>query len=282
MYEMQPAREDQVTGDRPTTRRALHAVAAAAPTTPNNASSVPTPTHAPTVIPTRRTLHSAVRETARDLPRVPENQRYFVPSAPEQSATSAPQRTLKHGAPERPVHTQAKHPHTQLFDISSFGPISPESATLTSSQASAPLNLREPSIAELMWLEEMRSHLKLPTAPRLTAKELSEVYDAYCTAWHAHSRRNKWDHFFVATAVGIGIGDLLVLGSTDCKWVVSEDGKDITYAVRDEAHRATYFPIDAVNRRWLAGKLEWIPDFVDNALASFTEGTPLACDETQS
>lgn len=236
MYSMQPEREETVIADRLPTRRSLHALPANGPELGG------------TQVATRRALHSSVRESARAIPQ---------PIAPSAQPAA------------RPVHTAPKHDQTQLFDIATFGPLSPESAKLTSSRATGPLNFREPTIAELMWMEEMRSHLKLPTAPRLTAQELGKEYDAYCTAWHGHSRRNKWDHFYVATSVGIGIGDLLVENSEDCSWVVLEDGGNVTYAVRDAARRATYFPIDAVNRRWVAGKLEWIPDFVTNALKAF-------------
>jgi hypothetical protein len=48
--------------------------------------------------------------------------------------------------------------------------------------------------------------------------------------------------------------------------MVSDTDKGVIFGVRDSARKATYFPVDAVNRRWIAAKLDWIPGFIRNAV----------------
>lgn len=146
-----------------------------------------------------------------------------------------------------------------------YGPLSPESADLTSAKALGPLNLREPDLSELMWLQEMRFHLRTPDQPALTIEQLDRTYNNYCTSWNSTPAGERWDQTFAVTSIGIALGDLIVEASEHCTWVVTESNNMPVFGVRDNEKRATYFPVDAVNRRWLAGNLDWIPGFVRNA-----------------
>ncbi|WP_084618042.1 DUF3806 domain-containing protein [Jonesia quinghaiensis] len=284
MYEMQyPAGEEVVT-DRPLTRRALHqnyrasaatvasALSAPSATSPGNAAnSQPQPRTAasPEVPATRaqlRTRNYRSAHTATDLTPVPDTK-----SA--KSASEAPQYRRAHSTHSAMTAPSVASAHTgtypMLFNIEEHGPLSPESGDITSLDAVHPLNLRELELHEHMWLQEMRHHLRNPGSPLLTVDQLSQMYDKYCTAWHTHSRRNKWDHTYVTNALGVTLGDLLVEQGEESSWMVSQNGESTTFAVRDNRHCATFFPIDAVTRRWLKGHLGWVPTFLLNVHENF-------------
>lgn len=177
----------------------------------------------------------------------------------EQLGAPLRQRTSPVAAPKR------TRPSPQVFNVEDYGPLSPESEDLTTANAQSPLDLREPSLAELMWMQEMRYHLRTPQQPALSVADLSKTYNEYCTAWNSAPKAARWDQSFAVTSIGIAIGDHLVESSVDCHWMVSESNGSLVFGVRDDAKRATYFPIDAVNRRWFAAKLDWIPGFIRNA-----------------
>jgi hypothetical protein len=157
-------------------------------------------------------------------------------------------------------------PQPKVFNVEDYGPLSPESEDLTSAQAEKPLALREPTLAELMWLQEMRYHLRTPSEQPLTVEQLNKTYNDYCSAWTSVPRKERWDQCFAVTSIGIAIGDIIAESSVDCQWMVSDTDKGVIFGVRDSARKATYFPVDAVNRRWIAAKLDWIPGFIRNAV----------------
>lgn len=183
-----------------------------------------------------------------------------LPALTEEQFAAPPHQKV----PAQPA-LKRQRPTSQVFNVEDYGPLSPESEDLTTANAQSPLDLREPSLAELMWLQEMRYHLRTPQQPALTVPELSKTYNDYCTAWNASPKDGRWDQSFAVTSIGIAIGDHLVETSVDCHWMVSESNGTLVFGVRDDAKRATYFPIDAVNRRWFAAKLDWIPGFIRNA-----------------
>ena len=284
MYEMQPSLEDSVRADRVQTRRSLHAVPELVEPNRKREHVLEQPL-------TRRALHTSTREQARELPVTRtevklESRSSGSPSSRAQAISAAshtstaplmrPRREPQlfdieeYEQSDAPTSTPALnnlpvHPNTMALDVAAL--VSP--TDLTEVQATVPLELKEPTLDQLMWLEEMRYHLRSPSDPALDVNTLSHRFDEYCTAWHSHSRRHKWDHTFAVTSIGITLGDLLVAHSRHNKWVVSGSGETLTFAVRNNSRGATFFPIDAVARRWLAGTLEWIPGFIENA----THGT---------
>ncbi|WP_435298610.1 DUF3806 domain-containing protein [Timonella sp. A28] len=246
------------------TRRSVTPQPSTRSATPQSAESAPGHKFQ-TIRPTRPRIETTFTST--------DNAQQGTTTATRRSADlSPPSHTPAEATRIVPAYTRQATPpreaspeSTNVFNVEDYGPFSPESADLTSIQAAMPLDLRDPTIPEIMWLEEMRYHLKSPQDPQLTPEQLSKLYDQYCQAWHGHSRRHKWDHKFVVTSIGITLGDILVSLSDHNTWVVSENNGSNTYVVRDKKHCATYFPIDAVTRRWVAGKLEWIPGFIENA-----------------
>lgn len=308
MYELQYPAEQEAAPDRPLTRRALHRhhrESAASATTGVSASSAPsvsTPTsidaHRPTTTPTP-TLPPGARPAQVPLTRAQLRAQRMSDARTAASSLSAPSAAsalsatgtaataaTAHSAPSvSSTHSSASAftagtapsvssaltgTFPMLFNIEEHGPLSPESGDITALDAVTPLKLRELDIHERMWLQEMRHHLRNPTDPQVDADTLSALYDKYCTAWHTHSRRNKWSHTYVTNALGVALGDLLITYGDDSAWMISEDSEVPTFAVRDNGRSATFFPIDAVTRRWLKGYLGWVPAFLENVSENFS------------
>lgn len=143
----------------------------------------------------------------------------------------------------------------------------PEPEDLTEAQADTPLDLREPSLTELMWLQDLRYHLRTLDEAALTIEQLSTAYNEYCSAWHEQPEAARWDESFTVASIGIAIGDILCESSGHCQWVASDTETGTVFGVRDTEQCSTFFPIDAVTRRWNARQLDWIPGFVRNAQA---------------
>lgn len=210
---------------------------------------------------TRRALHAVPesQEPAQSAPLRPRN--YTSVSTP------STRRELHHSRPTpiASAHAVPESAVPDLFNVEDFGPLSPESQDLSSMQAETPLALRELSIAELMWLQEMRYHLRTPEQPALDAEQLSKVFNDFSTAWHSRSETDRWDATFSITSIGVALGDLIAQGNENCLWVAADTEKGTIFGVRAPQQRATFFPVDAVNRRWLAAHLDWIVGFVRNA-----------------
>lgn len=145
-------------------------------------------------------------------------------------------------------------------------PARPAPQTIQAVQASGTQQLNEPTLPELMWLEEMRLHLHHPADPALDPAELSSRFDEFCTAWHQYARRNRWDPTYAVTSLGVGLGDLLVAHLPQGRWMVSKTRNSTVFAVRDDSKRVTFLPLDAVARRWDSQQLRWIEAFIDQAV----------------
>lgn len=272
--------EENALPERPLTRRTLHAVPAT--TGIHAAVASPNETEASDA-PTRRQVHRSTRATAAALPQQPQatsrrqQNADLYPARPhlgDEAPPAATRSSLRAPSADRPAPraTQTRatptRTTTQVFNVEDYGPLSPESQTLTSSEAASPMALRQPTLSELMWLQEMRYHLRTPNEPALEVEQLSKTYNEYCTAWIGNPAHDRWDKTFAVTSIGIAIGDILVETCLNCNWMVSDTEQGPVFGVRNETARATYFPIDAVNRRWVAGKLDWIPGFIKNALST--------------
>ena len=134
------------------------------------------------------------------------------------------------------------------------------------------VSLRDPSVVELVWMEELREHLRAPGADLRSVGYLSSLFDAYCRAWHRAPAAERWDPDYLVSALGVSLGDVLVRRCTSSRWQVVADEPRTTAAVRDDLFRRTFFPVDAVARRWLTAELGWMPDFVASTGALLQRG----------
>ncbi len=252
-------RSDELTNDgKPVTRRALHAV----PVSPSDDTvTSPPPGTARSANPT-----APLRPRNYATVNTPSTRRELHRSTHTAGAASVEPAATPH-APSAPHVPAGAALNQAVFNVEDFGPLSPESQDLSSAQAHAPMDLRELSIAELMWLAEMRYHLRTPEQPPLDADQLSKLFNEFSTAWHSAHQDNRWDSTFSVTSIGVALGDLIASGNPECVWVAADTDKGTIFGVRAPAQRATFFPVDAVNRRWLAGNLDWIAGFVRNAHA---------------
>jgi len=132
--------------------------------------------------------------------------------------------------------------------------------------------LREPSVVELVWMEELRQHLRGPGADLRSVGYLSSLFDAYCRAWHRAPESDRWDPDYLVGALGVALGDVLVKQCGSSRWQVVADEPRTTVAVRNDLFRRTFFPVDAVARRWLTAELGWMPAFVQSAGAQLQRG----------
>lgn len=132
--------------------------------------------------------------------------------------------------------------------------------------------LREPSVVELVWMEEMRQHLRAPGADLRSVGTISSLFDAYCRAWHRAPAAERWDPSYLVAALGVCLGDALVRQCSSSRWQVVDDEPRTTVAVRNDLFRRTFFPVDAVARRWLTAELGWMPAFVTSTGAQLQRG----------
>ena len=127
--------------------------------------------------------------------------------------------------------------------------------------------LREPTPVELIWMEELRIHLRAPDVDITSIADLCRLFDTYCEAWHQRPDGERWNPDYVITALGVALGDVLVQrGSTPCggtRWMVTRGHDSTTVAVRNDTLRRTIFPVDAVARRWISAETGWIAAFVE-------------------
>lgn len=128
--------------------------------------------------------------------------------------------------------------------------------------------LRDPTPVELVWMEELRIHLRAPDVDITTTADLSRLFDTYCTAWHQRADGERWNPDYVITALGVALGDVLVTrGREHCggaRWMVAAGQTGATtVAVRNDPFRRTIFPVDAVARRWITAETDWVAGFVE-------------------
>lgn len=125
------------------------------------------------------------------------------------------------------------------------------------------LALREPSPVELVWMEELRMHLRAPGVDITSVADLSALFDEYCLAWHRSVESQRWDPNYVITALGVTLGDVLVAQSGGTRWMVAAEQSSTTIALRNNLFRGTIFPVDAVARRWISAETRWMAGFVE-------------------
>ncbi|XBH21741.1 DUF3806 domain-containing protein [Jonesiaceae bacterium BS-20] len=187
-----------------------------------------------------------------------------TPAPPQQATTRAQlHRELRESAAAIPVPLRPE----SVPSTAGMPAVSSDIGTrLQAVQATGKQLLQEPTIPELMWLEEMRLHLHHPADPAPDGAALSSRFDEFCTAWHQYARRNRWDPTYAVTSLGIGLGDLLVSLLPHGRWMVSKTQESTVFAVRDDSKRVTFLPLDAVARRWDGQQLRWIEAFIDQAV----------------
>lgn len=134
------------------------------------------------------------------------------------------------------------------------------------------VSLRDASVVELVWMEELRQHLRAPGADLRSVGYLSSLFDAYCRAWHRAPASDRWDPDYLVSALGVCLGDVLVRQCSSSRWQVVADEPRTTVAVRNDLFRRTFFPVDAVARRWLTAELGWMPGFVTSTGALLQRG----------
>lgn len=124
--------------------------------------------------------------------------------------------------------------------------------------------LRDPTPVDLVWMEELRVHLRSPEVDVTSVHDISRLFDTYCLAWHAAGESERWDPNYVITALGVTLGDVLVVRTGGTRWMVAAGQSTQTVAIRNDLFRGTIFPVDAVARRWITGETGWMAPFVDS------------------
>ncbi|MBI9116021.1 DUF3806 domain-containing protein [Sanguibacter suaedae] len=130
------------------------------------------------------------------------------------------------------------------------------------------VDLRTPSPVELVWMEELRVHLRAPGVDLTSVAAVSDLFDEYCAAWHAAPEGERWNPNYVITALGVALGDTLLARSPGAHWQVAVDARITTVAVRNDLCHSTVFPVDAVARRWISCELGWMDRFVEETTTS--------------
>ncbi|MEP7763877.1 DUF3806 domain-containing protein [Sanguibacter sp. 25GB23B1] len=125
------------------------------------------------------------------------------------------------------------------------------------------VELREPTPVDLVWMEELRLHLRAPSTDITDLACISGLFDEYCRSWHDAPEGERWNPNHVITALGICLGDILVAQSPGSHWMLAVDTRITTVAVRNDLYRGTIFPVDAVARRWIACELGWMESFIN-------------------
>lgn len=117
--------------------------------------------------------------------------------------------------------------------------------------------------AELVWMEDLREHLRLPggNAPSLT--ELEDRFQEYCPSWHGLPPELRWNPTTLLGALGVCLGDALVLRYPDARWCALERDATRYPAVRLDSQRSTVLPLAAVSKRWLAASQPWMERWVE-------------------
>ena len=141
-------------------------------------------------------------------------------------------------------------------------------SALGDARADGQVVLRGPSPVELVWMEELRVHLRAPEVDITSVRDLSRLFDTYCQAWHERAAADRWNPNYIITALGVALGDVLVARGCGqpggARWMVSVGQPSMTVAVRSDLFRRTIFPVDAVARRWITAERQWIAAFVDS------------------
>ncbi|SDB96521.1 protein of unknown function [Sanguibacter gelidistatuariae] len=137
-------------------------------------------------------------------------------------------------------------------------------ADLDAARADGQVILADPTPVELVWMEELRNHLRSPEVDVTSVHELSHLFDTYCLAWHAAIESDRWDPNYVITALGVALGDVLVAQSGGSRWMVTAGQSSTTVAVRNDLFRGTIFPVDAVARRWITAETRWMAPFIES------------------
>ena len=145
---------------------------------------------------------------------------------------------------------------------------SPSRADLGDAREDGQVILRDPTPVELVWMEELRVHLRSPEVDLTCDRDLSQLFDTYCRTWHARADGERWDPNYVITALGIALGDVLVARGGGqpggARWMVAAGQPSTTVAVRNDLLRRTVFPVDAVARRWISAESRWVTAFVSS------------------
>ena len=145
---------------------------------------------------------------------------------------------------------------------------SPSRADLGDARADGQIILRDPSPVELVWMEELRIHLRAPEVDITCVQDLSQLFDTYCQTWHGRGDGERWDPNYVITALGVALGDVLVAQGGGqpggARWMVAAGQLSTTVAVRNDLFRRTVFPVDAVARRWISAENRWVAAFISS------------------
>jgi len=132
---------------------------------------------------------------------------------------------------------------------------------------STPVTLVDLSPADIMWLDDLRDHLRPKGSDPLDAQALSACFDHYLDRWSAVPLPQRWDPRYLVSAIGVALGDLIVHHLEAARWQRVDDERAKVVAVRLEDRRVTVFPIDAVARRWHAEQRSWIVEWSEQMVA---------------
>lgn len=124
--------------------------------------------------------------------------------------------------------------------------------------------------AEIVWMADLRDHLRPAGSTPLTVSRIARVFDHYNADWSANEPSARWNPGYLISSIGVALGDALVAAHEGAHWlrVVAENPPVI--AVRIDELRKTVFPIDAVARRWHAGQRGWVADWFAEVLGEVT------------
>lgn len=127
----------------------------------------------------------------------------------------------------------------------------------------------ELAAGEAAWLQDLLVALKALSVD-VTPDGLSRFFDEEWLLWHGLPADQRPDPNPVINRVGAGLG--VVLGTRlDFWWEVFTDRQGADLALRGEPGAFTLFPMSSVAKRWVEGKLGWIPPYIDSAVTTVRE-----------
>ncbi len=143
---------------------------------------------------------------------------------------------------------------------------SPSAPTPAPASANQPTLLLTPLAPhELVWMENVREHLRPTGGDPLTLEQISVTFNSYSFQWHTGGP-HPWDPGYLITALGVCLGDHIIALATHARWQRAKLADESSVAVRLDDSRQTVFPIAAVSRRWYSGERSWMRAWVHSLL----------------
>lgn len=122
----------------------------------------------------------------------------------------------------------------------------------------SPLTLAAPDPFQLVWMEELREHLRGPRIDLTVPDQVEQLFVDWCCRWHATTPAERWDPMPSLTALGVAVGDLVRAARPDLRWRVVADCNPTTLVLADAHDRAVASPITDIATWWISRELAGI------------------------